>query len=358
MTVLRVGVIGCGEAAQALHLPTLASLGAHFTVAACADADAALAERIAAGVGARALPVEALIADDAVDVVVIASPHVHHADQAIAACEAGKRAVLLEKPPAATSRLTRLIADASARTGVPVLVNIPHVYDPATERARAALAGCARSGEFWCRIGPNASYTAHLLDTLRGPPDPWAGSQANLARLIAATEVLPDPSPLAVLAHAWVVGLSIHDMPVLRRVLGEPTGVAYAAARDLPDGRLGYDAVLTLPEGRALLMVELLAHAETQWGFAARAEGLSVRVDYPTTYALSAPSTCTLTREEGGMTVEERWGGRYESGFRRAWLHLHAVVTEGAAPETPIADSVRDLELLEAIAMAIAQAGA
>jgi len=353
--ILGVGIIGCGEATQALHIPALMSLAARFRIAACADAVPALAERIAASVGARVLTTEKLLLDPAVDVVLIASSHASHADLAVAACEAKRAAVLLEKPPATTSAEVRRIALASERTGVPVLCAYPHVFDPAVAHARRALKGQAQSGEFWCRIGPNSRYTGHLLDTIRMASSNEAARSFEQARRQAAAAALgPGLTDFQVLAHAWIVGLSIHDMPVLRRVMGEPEQLLHASARELSEGRLGYDAMLGFAGGRrAILMVELLDHQQTDWGFAVRGTGRTVAVRYPTTYAVTAPSTCTIVEEVDGMTVETCAGGRYESGFRREWLHLHDVVVRGAVPETPIADAVNDLLILEDIARVV-----
>jgi predicted dehydrogenase len=355
--VLRVGIIGCGEAAQALHIPSLLSLSKHFEIVACADADADLSYRVAGSVGARSMPVADLIGAETVDVVLIASPHAVHAAQAVSACRAGHRAVLLEKPPATSTVEARHIAAASAETGVPVICAYPHVFDTAVTRARLEVQGQAQSGEFWCRIGPNRLYTSHVLETVSAQGDPSIPALAN--RKAAAVALLgPEVTPFEVLIHGWVMGLSIHDIPVLRRILGEPQGVIHAGARELPEGRLGFDAVLSLPGGhRALMMVELLDHMQTDWGFAVRASGKSVRVDYPTTYAVTAPSTCTVTHESGGMTARIAFGDRYESGFRREWLHLHDVVVRGEQPETPIADAVEDLLIAEEIVRKITGRG-
>ena len=71
-----------------------------------------------------------------VDVVAICSPGQFHAAQVEAATAAGKRGILCEKPLATTVEEAQLIADVSARTGVPVVVGAMHVYDPAFAAAQ------------------------------------------------------------------------------------------------------------------------------------------------------------------------------------------------------------------------------
>jgi homoserine dehydrogenase len=104
-TRLGVGILGAGSVTQAIHLPILATLHEQFVVRHIMDIDQALATAIAARVGARAsTDIEAILNDEAVDVVAICSPPEFHAEQANAACRAGKRVVFCEKPLVTTSR--------------------------------------------------------------------------------------------------------------------------------------------------------------------------------------------------------------------------------------------------------------
>ena len=104
------------------------------------DADAAVAERAAAGAGARwTTEPAAVLEDPAVDIVVVASfLAAAHAAQVIAACAAGKRAVLCEKPLATSRMEAGLIMDAALSSGTPVVVGTMHAYDPACRAAISA----------------------------------------------------------------------------------------------------------------------------------------------------------------------------------------------------------------------------
>lgn len=355
MEKLGVGIVGCGEAAQALHLPALNSLSDRFRIVACADASASAAAHLADLSGSRATSTDEILADPRVDVVLIAAPDAVHADLVIAACRAKKRGVLVEKPPALNARLARLMADAAAQTSTPVLVGYPHVHDAAVADALAALGdGGVRSAEFFCRIGPNARYTTDLVTTFRGNDlDRWTGIANGLSLTTAVSEIAGMSAPTSyVTAHAMLIGLAIHDLPVIRRVVREPLEIAYARVRR--GGRrmagFGIDAVLEMQSGgRVLYSLEMQDIKITDWGFEARRDGLAVRVAFPTTYAQSAPSLCTVRREGPSGPEEYRTDQTFESGFRREWRELHDVVTMGASPLTPIGDAVHDLELAEAI---------
>src|SRR5829696_5750386 len=118
---LRVGFLGAGPATQAIHLPTLARLQGLLEVVHVTDVGADVARSVAARVGARhSTSMEELLGDKDVEVVAICSPHRFHAEQVIAACRAGVRGVLCEKPFATTAEEATQIAQVSAETGVPI----------------------------------------------------------------------------------------------------------------------------------------------------------------------------------------------------------------------------------------------
>lgn len=124
---VAVAVIGAGFIAD-YHVAGLRAAGG-ATVAALVGRNA---ERTSARAAALAIPraqtdVGAVLADPAIDAVVIATPDATHEALAIAALEAGK-AVLLQKPMAMTRAGCRAILDAQRRTGKPLTVSFMHRY--------------------------------------------------------------------------------------------------------------------------------------------------------------------------------------------------------------------------------------
>lgn len=111
---LGIGVIGTGMIGS-LHTENLARLTVGAHVVAVMDIDRELAETVAAACGATACGDTAdLIADPAVDALLIASPDAAHADQTIACINAGKP-VLCEKPLATTAKDAERILHAELR---------------------------------------------------------------------------------------------------------------------------------------------------------------------------------------------------------------------------------------------------
>ena len=131
MSTIGVGVIGAGMMGTN-HVRTLTTAvdGAH--VAAVADADAARAEAAAALGGGRAIAdPHALIADAAVDAVIVASFDATHEEFVLACLEAGKP-VLCEKPLATTAEACLRVIDAEVAAGRRlVTLGFMRRFDPA-----------------------------------------------------------------------------------------------------------------------------------------------------------------------------------------------------------------------------------
>jgi predicted dehydrogenase len=95
MTKTRIGIIGCGNISS-YYFKNLRSFGA-VEVAACADLDAGRAQARGEEFGVPAVPVEALLADSAIEIVLNLTIPKAHAPVNLAALAAGKHAYT-EKP--------------------------------------------------------------------------------------------------------------------------------------------------------------------------------------------------------------------------------------------------------------------
>jgi predicted dehydrogenase/threonine dehydrogenase-like Zn-dependent dehydrogenase len=139
---IRVGVIGAGAFATDVHLPNLRSLGDRYVVQAVASRTGATAKAAAARAGAAyaTTDVEALLADDEVDLVLIATRHDLHARLALEALQAGKH-VLVEKPLALREdELAALEAFYADRQDPLLLTGFNRRFSPAVVRAHELLA--------------------------------------------------------------------------------------------------------------------------------------------------------------------------------------------------------------------------
>lgn len=109
----RVGIVGCGVISK--RYAANAAAFDSYDVVACADSDPARAEALAAEHGLAATSVEALLADDSLDVVLNLTPAGAHFEVSAAALAAGRH-VYTEKPLAATlAEAEQLVAEAKRR---------------------------------------------------------------------------------------------------------------------------------------------------------------------------------------------------------------------------------------------------
>lgn len=136
---LNVGVIGTGNIGR-YHVNRLAHEISGTRVAAVFDVATERAGQVADAVGANAHDrAEAVVEDDGVDAVLIASPGELHAEQVLACIAAGKP-VLCEKPLATTTEDCLKVVAAEAAAGRQLVqVGFMRRYDTAYRRAKAAL---------------------------------------------------------------------------------------------------------------------------------------------------------------------------------------------------------------------------
>jgi predicted dehydrogenase len=111
----RVGIVGCGNVTD-LYLPGVAPFDS-IELAACTDLDADRAAALAARGGFPAVTLEALLADPAIEIVLVLTPPAAHAAVSRAAIAAGKH-VYSEKPLATTREEAGAILAEAAAAGV------------------------------------------------------------------------------------------------------------------------------------------------------------------------------------------------------------------------------------------------
>jgi predicted dehydrogenase len=122
---VRIGLVGCGRAAETRHLPALAKIPG-TVVAGLADANPQPLKRVADrfGIKHRYENYRKLLEEPGVDAVAVCVPAPSHAEVAIAAVNAGKH-VLIEKPMAATlADSERIMACAADSPGLKIMVGL------------------------------------------------------------------------------------------------------------------------------------------------------------------------------------------------------------------------------------------
>jgi predicted dehydrogenase len=162
MNKVRWGLIGCGDIAQKRVAPAMRDSSACELVA-VTRAQSHLAESFAKQFGAKSWYAnwKDLLADDEVDAVYVSTPVHLHAEQTIAAAEAGKH-VLCEKPMALNpDECDRMIAAAEANNVKLGVAYYRHFY-PVVARVKAVI----ESGE----IGTPVLVQINAFEWFDPPP--------------------------------------------------------------------------------------------------------------------------------------------------------------------------------------------
>jgi predicted dehydrogenase len=348
---IRVGVLGLGKVAQLHHLPGLAALP-EFEIAGLCDLAPSLGRRLAARYGLPAAVVApdlSSLIDRDLDALVVANRH--HAPILRVALKAGLP-VLVEKPVCWGLEEADELAALSASTGMPVMVGYMKRYDPAVERVIET--GYVRDAEF-VRIH-NFAGGRHRYERLYPilKPEPGEAAPADMDENIAVDRVLrahfADTAPRRIAAIRTLAELAVHDINLLRGLLGGFQAVA-AAARETSRG-VCYLAVLR--NSAVDCSLEILADfaSARDWDEQATFYTATRTVEL----AFASPflrNAATVLREQataGLDAVRSETVLSRESPYVRQLRHFHAVATGGAMPRTPLTEAADDLRLVYDIA--------
>jgi myo-inositol 2-dehydrogenase/D-chiro-inositol 1-dehydrogenase len=327
-----VGLVGSGLVTRSIHIPTLAALGDLFTLRSLWDVNPALAQATADSCGAAAAPsLEAMLADPAIDVVMIGSPAQFHAEQAIAALRAGKKAVLVEKPLCSTPQEAEEIARAARETGGLLLVGAMHLFDPAWRfmeqqvAAQDSLPSLIRS----CIIlPPNGRFDQWASEEILPPPPPAAPPQARNE---------------AMMMEAAIMGLAIHDLPLVRRLLSAGAYPQVTLAKRLAP--FGY--MVSIKAGQQLvdLFAFMHGHWRPEWTLTATAPQWKAHAEFTPSFVMAGSGSASFTRAASchSMTPEA------ENGYAGEWRAIAAILS-GAQPVPDPDDVVQDFLFAHAIA--------
>jgi predicted dehydrogenase len=290
-----------------------------------------------------------LVVDPEVDVVLVANPHIYHAEVTLAAIAAGKN-VMVEKPAAINLAECDAMQAAQEKAGVTVQVAYMRRY------ADAFVAACEIVGKMKAKgdirlarvhdvIGHNAQIIEPTSRVVRGTDIPKeiiaAGKQQEAQAVAMAIGDVPKELQKA---YLLMLGLSSHDLSAMRELLGMPKRVLHATQRgglyltatfDYGDFVCQFDTgVDYLPRFDANLEV---------FG-----ENTYVRVEYDTPYVLNLPTRLYVGEPNGKYGYSEQmlhpaWG----DAFANEWVALYENITRGKTPKTSLADYRQDLELFQ-----------
>jgi predicted dehydrogenase len=316
---VRFGIIGTGGIAHAFATDLVAVDGARLVAVGSRSQESADRFGDAFDVPHRHATYDALVADDEVDAVYVATPHSLHAENALAAIAHGKH-VLVEKPFTMNAAEARRVVDAAREAGVFCLEAMWTRFLPHTVRIRRLLADGAL-GRVTTVVADHGQFFA---------PDP--------AHRLYAPE----------LGGGALLDLGIYPVSWAHMVLGTPTSVTsrIEPAFTGVDGQTS--AVLQYPDGVHAVVTTTLRAATPCRAWISGTDG-TIDVD-PVFYA---PTSFTL-RPRGAEPerVDPEPGLRGPGkGLRYQAAELVRCVREGLteSPGLPPDETVSIMETLDAI---------
>ena len=171
---INVALVGAGNFAKSVHLPNLKKLSDLYHLRAIVSATGSNARDTAERFGADycTTNLEDVLADDSVDMVLIATRPNLHVTQAIESLRAGK-AVFLEKPMAVDEEGLEELSKVLRETGVPFMVGFNRRFSPVARRLKELL-----------KDRGNPLMVLYRVKTAYLPPDHWAHTDEGGGRII------------------------------------------------------------------------------------------------------------------------------------------------------------------------------
>jgi UDP-N-acetyl-2-amino-2-deoxyglucuronate dehydrogenase len=203
---IRFAVIGAGAIGD-VHAQAIRSLPDRAALSLVVSTREATARRMAEahGAGGYSTDYDAVLADPNIDAVSICTPSGSHADQAVAALQAGKH-VMIEKPMAISLEAADRILAAERASGRKVAVVSQHRFDGSTEKVIAAI-----------QAGDLGSLTSGIASTAW-----WRGQSYYDAGRWRGTWAMD--------GGGAIMNQTIHTIDLLVAMMGVPTEVfAYTA---------------------------------------------------------------------------------------------------------------------------------
>jgi len=266
---------------------------------------------------------DAVLADPAVEAVVIATPTNTHVDYVLRAAEAGKP-IYCEKPLDQTLERVDVALAALERHPVPFMLGFNRRFDP----ENAALQAAVHAGE----IGE----VNFLMSTSREPA--------------------PPPMDYVRASGGYFVDGVIHDIDLMCWIAGERPVTVYAAGSCMVEPAIGAEGdwdtamtTLTMPSGA---LVHINNCRRCAYGFDQRVEAFGAKGMVQTrNHRDDNLVRWTAAATEARQPLKHFFLERYDQSFYNALDAFHAAVSGGAAPTPSAADGRAAL----AIALACAQ---
>jgi predicted dehydrogenase len=354
--LLRVGVVGGGLIAQAIHLPRIARLSERFELVAIVDPSTTVREGLCARYPSARPYADArrMLEAQAPDCIVICSPNATHAQATLAALDAGVH-VLVEKPLCIDPAEAQLICRRREETGLVVQVGYMKRFDAAFE----SLLECLPAGRTDVRMIDVVTYDPYLPRAPFVSPEQLIVGADIASQLIdelraserdqveAAVGAVPDSS-VRTFSETYLACL-VHDINLVHGVLshlglelpGTPIGSNHWA-----DGNAA-DAFVRLSNGAswhcAWLLLKGLEEFRENASF--YFDDVVHELQFSAPYLVEHATVHRIVGADGARhTSESRQ--RVADSYLAQLEHFHACIVDGRPCRNPPEEATLDIEVL------------
>jgi len=364
--VLRVGVVGGGLIAQAIHLPRIARLSEQFELVAIVDPSETVRDALCVRYPS-ARPYadwQHMLDTELVDAVVICSPHATHAEVTLGALDAGVH-VLVEKPLCIDPADARAICQRQDETGLVVQVGYMKRFDAGYESLLERLP----RGRTDVRMIDVVTYDPFLprapfvpareLVIGRDIPNHVRDAAAVSEREQVEAAVGPvDPDSVQTFSNTYLAAL-IHDINLVHGVLkhlglqlpGTPIGSNHCAG-----GKVA-DALVRLSNGAswhsAWLLLEGLEEFRETASFYFDDVVHELRFSAP--YLVEHATEHRIISADGARHISEVHQ-RIADSYLAELKHFHACIVDRVICRNPPEDAAMDIEVLRDLFVTHSQA--
>jgi predicted dehydrogenase len=325
---VRLGFIGAGGMGQAAHLRNYTSLADECEVVALAELRTGAGARIAArhGIPRVYRSHEELLAKEKVDALVASQPFTRHGVLLAELAQAGVP-LMSEKPIAGSIAVAEKIIATLEQNKTWLMVGYHKRCDPATQYAKAEIDRLKQSGAL--------GALRYIRITM--PPGDWiaGGFQDNInsAETLADLEYdppAPDMDKATNDAYGTFVNFYIHQVNLLRHLLGENYRVAFADPAQVllvAQSESGVTGVIEMAPYQSTLAWNETALVGFQKGY--------VKLDLPAPLAYNRPGSVEIFKDPGAgatpLTLTPQLPGIHAMRGQ-ALAFLRAVRGEAPAP--------------------------
>ncbi|KAM5344154.1 hypothetical protein ACJ41O_012691 [Fusarium nematophilum] len=329
--VVNVGLIGCGEVAQVVHIPTLSFMSDWFQITYLCDISPASLKHCAAklhNVPKTTNDPTELCKSDQVDLVMVVSSDEYHASQAVLALEHDKH-VFIEKPVALTRRDALAIVEAETQSKGKAMVGYMRRYAAPFEDAVREIGGLDKI--LYARVRDFSAVDVADKDA----------KAKEMVKTALTDECGGVPvTPESTLMWRLFGGLGSHDLSLMREALGMPEKVVGSSLRfPFWNVLFKYKNFTVSYESGIDNIPRFDAHLEIY------SADKTVKVNYDTPYVKGLPVTMHITENADGAYRESTIRKSYEDPYTLEMKTLWEMVAEGKPVKTTVEDALQDLEV-------------